>query len=763
MKKKKVALLGLTVVAGLSLASCNDKKPEPDPVDGTTIKSPYTTDGGRLDVYINYNAESGVSLRDSEYANAVDGHTYVQGELLPTWKRLAELTKTTIVDASGYAAKNNDDTYTAVSAKNFMSDTDSSQKIDLFMNSTKNINAMGAGGKAVNLLDHLDEMPNFKKFLEENPTIKKQLLQNAGQANEAIYYTPYFDGYQDIERMFVMDTTVAKKVLDATSFANFDTTTNGGSNPAANVVQTAAYTPFIDANSNYPANQELAVVDKAGTGTTKITVKKTDNIIKQQNTLLANGCTGKQLAEQFRTYLTAAYGDYIGSGKLYENYSDIFVGQSAAYNVDELIALMRVVKANPGVITGDATKEVETLFPRGVANNRVDNMADFMQVWGVNGLVSESEGLFFGPDGKLHDAYTTQDAFDGLKNLSAIYDEGLILTNFYYKVDGGTGTQYLDTYFGSKRSDNGYGLLMYDYSASTGAVNDKVDGVGSANTISVQGVRPILPPYTYWATESTWTYDQALTNRTGRTLIRFQGENRTLKDGSWCVPTSSDNISGAVRLMDYLFSEDGSHVQDFGPEAYWSEVSTTLVIGANTPVLSPTTKAMISASNTDFWSFMRRYIGSTHGIGCVRSSGLDLQATNAYAQVGLGYLKNAIALGVVNSSLLDKYADGHYNYDSSVPSAGYRTPTTETQATYEALQLFWASDKCATTANGWVQCVISPVANINNNLVCGTLKVGSGEYTYGQAYGQITTKNKAYLYLKAVSIADSVVPDYAKA
>lgn len=729
MKKKTIALCGLAAVAGLSLASCGGEK---------------YAENGRVDVHVNYQGDSGITYRDTTpYVNVIDGVTYTQGTLLPTWNAFAENLKITIKEASAYAAENLDDVYTAVKAKGFESETQAGQKIDIMMLGSAKMNEMGGAGEAVNLKDHLDKMPNFKTWLEKNPTIAKQITVDG-----KIFYTPYFDGYNDIERMFVMNTELAKKVLDATSFDNFDDTKNG-KDAAANTLQAAKYTPFINADYNYAADTKVKVLD--GQDVKEITVKKTDNIIKQQNTLLANGCTGKELAVQLNAYLKAAYGDNIGEGKIFEKISDIYCSESAAYNVDEMIALFRVVKANPGVVTGDKSKEVEIFTPRGQANNRVDNMADIMQLWGVNGMVSEKEMLYYTPDGKLADAATTQATYDALKNISAMYSEGLIIEKFWFSdKNNKSGTHYLDTYFGkTKGTGTDSALMLYDYSASTGAVNDKVDGIGTdaskrkvAGT-KVQGVMPILPPYTYWATDATWKTTQALSDFTGKTLTRFAGENRGLKDGSWCIPTTTDNLDGALMLMDYMFSEEGSKIQDFGPSTYWQEVSETFVPGEKTPIFSAAFKKMIGESGTDFWTFMRSYIGSTHGIGCVRSKGLDLQATNVYAQAGLSNLKSAIAKGVVNSSLFDKYADNKLSWDSSVPSAGYPSINNETKEKYDAVSTFWASDKAADVTKGWVKYIVNGCSDATE--ILGKTAIKSSDYTYQNVLDQITAKNENYL------------------
>ena len=60
MKKKSMALFGLATVAGLSLASCGNSGGKVEP-----IESPYETEAGTVDICLNYNGESGVTLRDA--------------------------------------------------------------------------------------------------------------------------------------------------------------------------------------------------------------------------------------------------------------------------------------------------------------------------------------------------------------------------------------------------------------------------------------------------------------------------------------------------------------------------------------------------------------------------------------------------------------------------------------------------------------------------------------------------------------------------
>ncbi len=798
MKKKKILITSLAATVGLTLAGCNG--------GGTTGGSLATTTHtyteapadqtydklGDVNVFLNYAGTSGVTYRGTEaFTNVVDGVTYNEGTLLPTWKAFGDKTGLNIVDVATYSTSTDDDTFNAVSAKGYVGE--GNKKIDLFYTTTAHINNDMGANNAVDLEANLDKMPNLKEYLRKNPTVHKTLLKSG-----KMFYAPYFDGYNDVERMFMMDTSLVEKVLDVTSFDAFDTTINGGKNPAANVVQSGTYTPYIDAENNYAADTTIKVLKN--NAVQEITVKKVKNIIVRQNEKLQAdaGVTGKDLAKQFQDYLKEAYGDYVGEGKVFAKYSDIFCSESAAYNSDELIALMRVVKANPGVISGDANAEVETLFPRGEADNRVENIADFMQVWGVFGMTSKKDMLYFLQDGTLNDAATTPATYDGLQKLSQIYDEGLILTEFWLKPSStANGTKYLDKYFKKNASDFGFGLLMYDYCAAQAQGNDMVDGIGTDRKVTgftgykgeVKGIRPILPPVAWWNNGTTAKYDAPLSDHTGKTLLRYSEENRALKNTAWCIPATAEHKEAAFRLMDYMFSEKGALIQDFGPEAYWQKpnlakgdklaanltfdskkayVATDIVSGELAPVISDATKAMIaemSKQKKDFWSFMREYIGSTHGVGHVRSKALQVESTNEYGQKGLIALQTAIDKGVVIASRVDK-VPGTNTWDTTVPSAGWKSIKDADGATdYKNLTKFWEAKKLSAEPTGWVFVVKEKAGKDLTSVAVGNLS--GTDYTYGDVLNEMTAKNKIYLYQQASSVAKAglaadCIPDYAR-
>ena len=798
MKKRNLAFLGVATVAALSLAGCNNGK-KSGTASGVSIKSNYTyteapadevydTDGGRVDVNVNYNGESGISRRGASIKNKVDGQTYIEGNLLPTWKAFAKKTRTTIVDASDYQGK---ETVAApkIENKNFenQNKNEEGNYIDVLYQKTNQINTWGKDQKLVALDEHLDEMPNFKAYLEKNKGVREDITYSNGH----IYFTPYFDGYNDVERCLIMDTSLVEKVLDATSFDNFDTTMNGGSNPAGNVVQKGNYTPFICADNNYPSAQTVKV--SVNNEAKDMTIKQTGyNIIAKQNELLQAGCTGKQLAEQFHTYLMAAFGDNVGEGKIYTKLSQIFTAQQAAYNADELIALMRVVKANPGVISGDANNEIVILQPRGENDSRVHNILQFAQIWGVQGLVSEKDFLYFTNDGKMNDARSTTASYDAVKYLSALYDEGLILENFWYneKKDG---NKYLNLNFIKNKDDWGYALLEYDYVATQVVANDQYEGVGtlsssrsgSAKNLEVKGIKPILAPLSYWGT-GTVSVTQSLTDKTGKTLMRHYDENRSVKDTGFCVPANSENKAGAFRLIDYLWSKMGALIQDYGPEEYWNVpnlekgdklvdgltfdskkayVATDYLAGELVPIISAAVKSMWNESNADYWGFMRTWIGSTHGVGHERSKSIQLQCCNYYGQLGLADLETAMANGVCDVSLNDKDGDGKLEtvtWNTSVPVNNYNEPDTEESKPFASVTHFWNNKKLATKPTGWVYVVQAGFGKDLSDEPLGT-DAANNNYKYSDVLNQIDVFNKTYLYKMAGSFVDGkFIPDYAK-
>ncbi len=846
--KKKFLLTGASVIAGaaiIGLASCssdsttpaaNRRKPVNLDASHHYVEAPeaptYDENGGRVDIMLNYSGTSGVTRKSNmdPINDPITNETISGDTLLPTWKAFAEYTHTTIKNATEYSATDDKSQWTKVATGGkIMSETDSTQNVDLVYNN-KGANGFAKDYAYIKALDEYinidnpeaSQMPYFSQYLKDNPAIKKTLT-----INNHIYYTPYFDGVDDIERMFIMDTSITKAVLDATS--GWDTsTTNGGSEASANVVQGGFYQPFMDDEYNYP-DAETTVPVLFGDKTYNVKVKQVTNIIKQQNELLADGCTGQQLAEQFIAYIKDAYANFFDASKndantvFYENPSDLFASDSAAYNADELIALMRVVKANPGLITGtlggeakrDEQAEINVFFPRACSDNRVENIYDLVQIWGIQGIDAECGNYYIGGDGKVHALETTQASYDALQYLSEIYDEGLIMKDFY--AQGGNTdrkTGWLNKYYKKITSDAAYGFMMYDYAAANGAANDIVNGIGTRPTdrgngfqdavenengeeevvFKQTGITAVLPPLTYWADgqKDGWSVTQNIADKTGKSLLRYYESNRALKDQTWAIPSNSDNVEGALRLMDIMFSPLGQLVNNYGPTKYWAQPNTSkgdtldgefdsskiyvsddmYASGELNPILSAKVKAALVDYEKDFWTYSRECLGSTHGVGNIRPMGVNAQATNAYAQLGVTNVQYAFTIGnngVVGDGTVLKLAtitkkltaagDTDYIWSTCVPTGFTNDPSIDALG---AITGFWAAKK-STNNVGWAAAVTRghEAAMDNITIYSGT---GKSTTTWSEVVNQrdAFNKQKLYVYARSITNDDTYVPAYAK-
>lgn len=820
MKLKRIALLSAAAIAALSLASCKDDKKDKKSKEAessvqtgskesasqesasqesaseesaseeskgsVTSGSDVSQDSsevssessaieqlGRLDLWVSYNGQQGVTYQgETSFNNPVDESTYNKNDLLPTWQRFQELTGTSISDAVKYAGNGIDTDFDSIQQDDYASQTNADQKIDVMIANITKIEKAAAAGEALNLAEYLDEMPNFNQYLMDNPIVQQYLTYNEG-----IYYTPYYDGKDTIEKMINLDHKMVKALLDSNSTDGFDTKLSGKGG-ADNTLQEAQYQPFIDSTYNYPeAETEVVISKNSGASTGKITIKRTNNIIAQQNASLAAGVSGKELAQQFRTYLQTAFANPLADGT-YTNLSDIFLSEGAAFNTDELIALMRLVKANPGYLTGDSNAEIEILCPRGEANNRIDNIQDFLQIWGVQGVVGEKDLLYWDANGKLNDAGSTPATYEALDNLRAIYQEGLIKDKFYIydKSTNKDGTKYLNENFAhTKGSSAAYGFMIYDYNASTSACCEKdANGVGTDPEKLTNGVTyqpllsPVLPPLSYWASSTSYNQKQSLADHTNKELMRFTEDNRGMKTSSWFIPSSTDNITAALKIVDIMFSKQGAWINNFGPEAYWvttDESQFNSYMGVKNPSLNANTFKILNDSPDDMWTDMRKYVGSTHAVGNVRPAQMNYESTNINSRQGLANMENAILSGAVNLTMSEK--KNSKKFDISVPAGGYGNVADETAATYDAVSGFWSVTLGSTTTQGWIKYVVDDEYTESTTFGKGTSK-NAVDYTYGNLLSQrYTVRVSNYLYTMAQNlgntygVGDAYIPSYA--
>ena len=273
-------------------------------------------------------AKTGIAF-DAETAGSgitlADGKTYNTGDLKPTWQELEKILN--VKFENQYQGNN--------STKEWEFWKDRLNEIDMVSGTASTLTENGTAGKLVNIAEYLDSMPNFKAYLEKNPIVRLSITgSTTGASKGAIYFSPYFDGVNDIERMPLMRVDWVQKLLDG----------EGEFTAAASAnTKTPVYTPYMPTSGKV----EVEVVKKDGSGVEKVTkdYDKAGNIVQKMND--AGSVSGVEAVNMLRKYIDEAYNGYYGT-----NRSDLFVGQNAAWDADELVALLRCVTANAQTLNG---------------------------------------------------------------------------------------------------------------------------------------------------------------------------------------------------------------------------------------------------------------------------------------------------------------------------------------------------------------------------------------------------------------------------
>ena len=119
-------------------------------------------------------------------------------------KKIGELTNTSFKDKAIASDGSTNDQFTRLLGEKF-------KDIDIVNGTGALIGDAGVGGSFVDLGKYLDQMPNLSKFFEENPSVKQSLTSGDG----GVYFTPYFDGINELEHMFLARIDWIKDILDA--------------------------------------------------------------------------------------------------------------------------------------------------------------------------------------------------------------------------------------------------------------------------------------------------------------------------------------------------------------------------------------------------------------------------------------------------------------------------------------------------------------------------------------------------------------------
>ena len=617
VKSLLALLLAVAMVAGMLVCSASAESGLPY-AEGTVLRMATGYNSAKTGLFFDAEvAGEGVTL--------ADGNIYHSGDLKPTWVEVQNVLGVTFEDK--YQGNN--------ATKEFEYWKDRLNEVDMVSGTAATLSEYGETGALVNIAEYLDQMPNFKAYLEANPIVRLSITGNT--TTGAIYFSPYFDGVNDIERMPLMRVDWVQKLLDGEG----EFTADACGNTAEPV-----YEPYMPTEGVV----EIDVVNAEGTAVETIS-KNYDaagNIVEKMNEV--GSMSGVDAVNMLRTYIDEAYDGYYGTQR-----SDLFVGQNAAWDADELVALLRCVVSNPQTLNG--TDSVQGLFSREDNNNqrRVDMFRFAGVLFGVRGLESRQDFLYVDADGLLRDARQEEDTYLALENMNAMAQEGLISKAFIDQSEESTKT-YLQ---------NDLGFMHYDYNQTQTVYNATVLNEG-------EKYMAVMVPVACW---------QDGTDEDG-VFMRFTESWRSVKTDGWGISKAgvgddTNKLNAALALIDYAYSEDGMILMSYGPDAFIKTNDDGSYVtfnfnGKEMPVIADATYAELwEKASGNYTNYARQFLGST--LSFAKSQAFEYQCTQEVGKEGAGHISTAIGLGTIKHPELAVTENPWY---TSVPTV---LPTTKVE------------------------------------------------------------------------------------
>ncbi len=632
-----------------------------------------------------------------------DGKTYNSGDFKPTWVTVMENLNIQIVDKyQGNGAGAEFDYW-----------KEQMDQVDVLSGTAAKLSEAGEAGLVINIGEYLDQMPNFKGYLDANPIVKLSITGNVD--NGAIYFSPYFDGVDDIERMPLMRVDMVEKLLNGEGEFTAD---------ACNKLAAAVYTPYM------PTEGKIKIETPNMEGTAvEIVTKDYDaagNIIAKMNE--AGELDGVAAVNMLRKYIDEAYDGYYGTER-----ANLFIGQNAAWDADELVALLRCVVANPQTLYG--TDSIQGLFSREDGNNqrRVDMFRFAGHLFGVRGLESRQDYLYVDTDGKLKDARQEVATYEALARMNALVQEGLISEGFVNNQADWVTEKYL-------AEDAGF--MHYDYNQTQVLYNEKTtekDGekVPVLNKEAGEKYMAVMVPVARW-------YDG--TSEDG-VYMRFTESWRSVKTDGWGLSKAGigndvNKLNAALALIDFAYSEEGTILMSYGPDAFIKtnddgSYVTFLFNGKEMPEIADATREELWAkAGGNYTNYARQFLGST--LSFMKSQAFEYQCTTDVGREGAGKISVAIGLGTIKHPLLEVAENPWY---TSVPTV---LPTTKEDN--QMLGTYTELNESFSGAKGDDQ------KNILVDIIAGGFAAeGMGSPEEAAAYVQDTMSGTQYLEIKQVA------------
>ena len=329
------------------------------------------------------NAQRTITYNQPEPLELPSGSIISQGMLKPTWAYIQDELGITLNDVTIQDQTANDMIHASA--------------VTGFDNATvyggseigEELMSYGTQGYFIRISDNLDLMPNFAAYLEKNPNIKAAITAYDG----GIYHIPYVAEIGNYARIFNGRETWITALLDSDNILEEETLT---------------------LEPQYSASWD----------------RHDTNIITLQNEVASGELSTEVARNTLLAYIADTYPDYA-------NPSDLYLNDTAQYDIDELIALWRVVKLSPNTLSKMTTgaivegTEIYPFFARQTSHREeVLRLITYLVGQRVHGSDSYSARFYLDEGGELQFSYGEETFLEGVDKLADIYSEGLIYSGF---------------------------------------------------------------------------------------------------------------------------------------------------------------------------------------------------------------------------------------------------------------------------------------------------------------------------------------------
>lgn len=400
-------------------------------------------------------------------AELPDGRVCIDGELKPVWQDIAKATGLVLREASGI-----DDA-------------------DVIVAGVDELCSLAMSGALVDLSHLYASLPNLRGYTWENSDARLAFV--SGEYGET-YVAPLPNFAKNPTRLPYIRRDVVERLLDGEG----DFTLTGTDEVAKGRVA-----PFMTFNENY----DVKIISKSHFATTSITknVMRAGNIAEMLNVATEEGSlSGEDAVRMLRDYIDEAYGGFYGTKR-----SRLFIGESCAWDADELVALLRCTSACARALGIESGGFYTT-----------DEGADAVRLasllYGVRGLDASDTMCYADTEGNLVDARADLEVYKALTRIRDLSREGLI---------------------------SGKGGVMC-YLDAEGAYNLDGDFV------------PMVPPVLRFSLA-----DEELICRYSESYYSYDGISIAI---SASIALDHEKILRASRLVDYLYCDEGLRLASYG-------------------------------------------------------------------------------------------------------------------------------------------------------------------------------------------------------